>query len=153
MMSSMSTVHKTNAIRMLESLGIAHEVSAHPVGEEHFDAVQVANLLGVSPDILFKTLVTRGGPNEVFVFCIPGSAELDLKKAARVAGVRSVELVPLNDLTPLTGYVRGLLAPRHEEEVSDLDRRDRLRPRGNLRERGRPGTAGIDRARGPAPRC
>jgi len=107
----MSTAHKTNAIRMLESLGIAHEVTTHPVGEEHFDAVQVAGLLGVSPDILFKTLVTRGGPNEVFVFCIPGNAELDLKKAARVAGVRSVELVPLNDLTPLTGYVRGGCSP------------------------------------------
>ena len=131
----MSTVHKTNAIRMLESLGIAHDVAAHPVGEEHFDAVQVATLLGVSPDILFKTLVTRGGPDEVFVFCIPGSAELDLKKAARVAGVRSVELVPLNDLTPLTGYVRGGCSPiGMKKKFPDLDRRNRLRPGVPLRE-------------------
>jgi len=102
---------KTNALRILESLGIPHEVAVHAVGEEHFDAVQVAGLLGVSPDILFKTLVARGGPDEIFVFCVPGSAELDLRKAARAAGVRRVDLVPLKDLTPLTGYVRGGCSP------------------------------------------
>jgi Cys-tRNA(Pro)/Cys-tRNA(Cys) deacylase len=107
----MSTTHKTNALRMLESLGIAHEVATHPVGEEHFDAEQVARLLGISPDILFKTLVARGAPGEIFVFCIPGSAELDLKKAARVTGARKVDLVPLKDLTALTGYVRGGCSP------------------------------------------
>jgi Cys-tRNA(Pro)/Cys-tRNA(Cys) deacylase len=107
----MSTTHKTNALRMLESLGIPHEVAAHPVGEEHFDAVEVAQLLGVSPDILFKTLVARGGPDEIFVFCVPGNAELDLKKAARVTGARKVDLVPLKELTELTGYVRGGCSP------------------------------------------
>jgi Cys-tRNA(Pro)/Cys-tRNA(Cys) deacylase len=107
----MSTTDKTNAVRMLESLGIAHELATHPVGEEHFDAAEVARLLGVSPDILFKTLVAQAGPGEIFVFCIPGSAELDLKKAARVTGTRKVELVPLRDLTPLTGYVRGGCSP------------------------------------------
>jgi Cys-tRNA(Pro)/Cys-tRNA(Cys) deacylase len=107
----MSTPHKTNALRMLESLGIPHEVAAHPVGEEHFDAVEVARLLDVSPDTLFKTLVARAGPGEIFVFCIPGNTELDLKKAARVAGARKVDLVPLKDLTELTGYVRGGCSP------------------------------------------
>jgi Cys-tRNA(Pro)/Cys-tRNA(Cys) deacylase len=107
----MSTTHKTNALRMLESLGIPHEVATHPVGEEHFDAVEVAQPLGVSPDILFKTLVARAGPGEIFVFCIPGNTELDLKKAARVTGARKVELVPLKDLTELTGYVRGGCSP------------------------------------------
>lgn len=107
----MSGPHKTNALRMLESLGIAHEVATHPVGEEHFDAVEVARLLGVSPDVLFKTLVARGGPEEIFVFCIPGDAELDLKKAARVTGSRRVDLVPLKELTPLTGYLRGGCSP------------------------------------------
>ncbi len=105
------TGRKTNALRILESLGIPHEVVAHAVGEEHSDAVQVAGLLGVSPDILFKTLVARGGPDEVFVFCVPGGAELDLRKAARAAGVRRIDLVPLKDLTPLTGYVRGGCSP------------------------------------------
>jgi Cys-tRNA(Pro)/Cys-tRNA(Cys) deacylase len=107
----MSTTHKTNALRMLETLGIAHEVATHPVGEEHFDAAEVARLLGISPEMLFKTLVARGGPEAVFVFCIPGNAELDLKKAARVTGARKVELLPLKDLTPLTGYVRGGCSP------------------------------------------
>jgi Cys-tRNA(Pro)/Cys-tRNA(Cys) deacylase len=105
------TEHKTNALRILESLGIAHEVKALEVGEEHFDATEVARRLGVDPVILYKTLVTRGGPNEVFVFCIPGNAELNLKKAARVTGTKSVALVPLNDLAPLTGYVRGGCSP------------------------------------------
>jgi Cys-tRNA(Pro)/Cys-tRNA(Cys) deacylase len=102
---------KTNALRLLESLAIPHETAAHDVGEEHFDAVQVAGLLGVSPDILFKTLVARGGPDEIFVFCVPGSSELDRKKAAQAAGVRSIDLVPLKELTPLTGYVRGGCSP------------------------------------------
>lgn len=107
----MAAAHKTNALRLLESLGVPHTVAEHPVSEEHFDAVQVAGLLGVNPDILFKTLVARAGPSQVLVFCIPGNAELDLKKAARAAGARSVELVPLKDLTPLTGYVRGGCSP------------------------------------------
>ncbi|MGA2639588.1 MAG: Cys-tRNA(Pro) deacylase [Spirochaetia bacterium] len=107
----MSTPRKTNALRILESLGIAHDVALHPVAEEHFNAVEVARLLGVSSDVLFKTLVARGGPEEVFVFCIPGNAELDLKKAARVTGARKVDLVPLKELTSLTGYVRGGCSP------------------------------------------
>jgi len=107
----MSASRKTNALRILESLGIAHEVAEHPVSEEHFDAVRVASMLGVSPDVLFKTLVARAGPDAVHVFCIPGNAELDLKKAARAAGARSIELVPLKELTPLTGYVRGGCSP------------------------------------------
>jgi len=107
----MSATQKTNAVRMLESLGVPHELATHPVGAEHFDAAEVARLLGVSPEVLFKTLVAQAGPGEIFVFCIPGSAELDLKKAARVTGARKVELVPLKDLTPLTGYVRGGCSP------------------------------------------
>jgi Cys-tRNA(Pro)/Cys-tRNA(Cys) deacylase len=107
----MNAARKTNALRILESLGIPHEVATHPVAEEHTDAVEAAGLLGVSPDILFKTLVARGGPDDIFVFCIPGNADLDLKKAARVTGARKVELVALKDLTPLTGYVRGGCSP------------------------------------------
>ena len=107
----MSAARKTNAVRILESLGIPHDIAEHPVGEEHFDATHVAGLLGVEAGVLFKTLVARAGPEQVFVFCIPGNAELDLKKAARVAGARKVDLVPLKDLTPLTGYVRGGCSP------------------------------------------
>jgi Cys-tRNA(Pro)/Cys-tRNA(Cys) deacylase len=106
-----STFHKTNALRILETLGIAHEVATHPVGQEHFDAVEVARLLGVSPEVLFKTLVARGGTEAIFVFCIPGNAELNLKKAAQVTGSRKVDLVPLKELTSLTGYERGGCSP------------------------------------------
>jgi len=114
-----SGARKTNALRILESLGVPHRVAEHPVpdaaaggrSEGHLDAVQVARILGVSPGVLFKTLVAHGGREQVFVFCIPAAEELDLKKAARVAGVRSVDLVPLKDLTPLTGYVRGGCSP------------------------------------------
>jgi Cys-tRNA(Pro)/Cys-tRNA(Cys) deacylase len=107
----MSTTPKTNALRIIESLGIAHEVVTHPVGEEHFDAVTVAGLLGVSPGILFKTLVAQDEHGSALVFIVPGNAELNLKKAARAAGAKKVELVSLNDLTPLTGYVRGGCSP------------------------------------------
>jgi Cys-tRNA(Pro)/Cys-tRNA(Cys) deacylase len=107
----MGTTGKTNALRMLESLGIPHEVAAHPVSEEHFDAGEVARILGIDPGILFKTLVTRGDAEDIFVFCVPGSAELNLKKAARVTGARKIELLPLKELTPLTGYVRGGCSP------------------------------------------
>jgi len=106
-----AVARKTNALRILEGLGIAHDTAEHPVGDEHVDAVEAARQLGVSPDILFKTLVARGGPGEVFVFCIPASAELDRRKAAAAAGVRSVDLVPLKELTALTGYVRGGCSP------------------------------------------
>jgi len=102
---------KTNALRILEGMGIPHQTAEHPVGGEHTDAVEVARLIGVSPEILFKTLVARGGPGEVLVFCIPGNAELDRRKAARAAGVRAVDLVPLKELTALTGYVRGGCSP------------------------------------------
>jgi Cys-tRNA(Pro)/Cys-tRNA(Cys) deacylase len=109
--AAMAAVRKTNALRILESLGVPYRVAEYPVAEEHFDAVRVARLLGVSPGGLFKTLVARGGPEQVFVFCIPGGAELDVKKAARAAGVRKVDLVALRELAPLTGYVRGGCSP------------------------------------------
>ncbi len=107
----MAAVHKTNALRILASLGVGFEVATHPVGEEHFDAATVAGMLGVDPTVLFKTLVARNESNETLVFCIPGNAELDLKKAARAAGAKKVELIALKDLTPLTGYVRGGCSP------------------------------------------
>jgi Cys-tRNA(Pro)/Cys-tRNA(Cys) deacylase len=113
----MGAPRKTNAMRILESLGIRFEVATHDVpaepgdSERHLEATQVAGLLGVSPDILFKTLVARTGTGEVVVLCIPGSRELDLKKAARAVRARRIELLPLRELTPLTGYVRGGCSP------------------------------------------
>ena len=101
----------TNAMRILRSLGVPFDVASYPVGEEHVDAVSAARELGVPPEIVFKTLVARNEKAEPLVFCIPGPSELDLKKAARAAACRKVELVPLKDLTALTGYVRGGCSP------------------------------------------
>jgi Cys-tRNA(Pro)/Cys-tRNA(Cys) deacylase len=102
---------KTNAIRIIESLGIAHETASYEAGEEHSDAVAVARRIGVEPEIVFKTLVARSDKGEIFAFCIPAPLELDLKKAARAAGVKKVELIGLKELHPLTGYVRGGCSP------------------------------------------
>jgi Cys-tRNA(Pro)/Cys-tRNA(Cys) deacylase len=102
---------KTNVVRLLESMGIPFEVAIYPVGEEHVDAVSVARELGVPADIVWKTLVARDDRERALVFCIPGNLELDQKKAARTAGARSVRLIPLKELLPLTGYVRGGCSP------------------------------------------
>jgi Cys-tRNA(Pro)/Cys-tRNA(Cys) deacylase len=107
----MSTMQKTNAIRILESMGISFDVATYPVGEEHMDAVTVAGELGVDPDIVFKTLVAHDEKNGTLVFCIPGASALDMKKAAKATGSKKVDLISLKDLTPLTGYVRGGCSP------------------------------------------
>jgi Cys-tRNA(Pro)/Cys-tRNA(Cys) deacylase len=103
--------HKTNALRILQSLGIPHETAQYEAGEEHLEAAAVARRLGVDPAIVFKTLVARGDKGQVLVFAVPAPQELELKKAARAAGARSVELVGLKELQPLTGYVRGGCSP------------------------------------------
>jgi Cys-tRNA(Pro)/Cys-tRNA(Cys) deacylase len=103
--------HKTNAVRMLESLGISYGVAAYDPGDAHVDAVAVARELGVPADALFKTLVARDDEGGVRVYVVPAAADLDLKKAARASRARKVELVPLKDLQPLTGYVRGGCSP------------------------------------------
>jgi len=98
-------------MRILDSLGIPYETASYPVGDEHVDAVTAAKALGVDPEMVWKTLVAHDERNATFVFCIPGPAELNLKKAARAVGAKKVELVNLRDLTPLTGYVRGGCSP------------------------------------------
>jgi Cys-tRNA(Pro)/Cys-tRNA(Cys) deacylase len=102
---------KTNAMRILESLSIPFETATYPAGDEHKDAVTVAGELGVEADLVWKTLVAQDEKGSPLVFCVPGPSELDLKKAARAAGAKKVELVSLRDLTPLTGYVRGGCSP------------------------------------------
>jgi Cys-tRNA(Pro)/Cys-tRNA(Cys) deacylase len=98
---------KTNGARILESLGIAFEVKEYEVDPDDLTAISVANKVGMPPEQVFKTLLTTGGPGEYVFAVIPGDAELDFKKLAKAAGLRSAEMVPLKELTPLTGYVRG----------------------------------------------
>jgi Cys-tRNA(Pro)/Cys-tRNA(Cys) deacylase len=96
---------KTNAVRLLDSLGIPYELRAYDVDPNDLAAETVAAKIGMPPEQVFKTLLVRG--DDPFFCVIPGNAELDLKAAARISGNRSVELVPLKELQSLTGYIRG----------------------------------------------
>jgi Cys-tRNA(Pro)/Cys-tRNA(Cys) deacylase len=102
---------KTNAIRTLEARGVAHRVHTYPVDETHLDAVSAAAKLGVEPERVFKTLVTRDTDGAVRVFCVPGPCELDLKKAALEARAKKIEMVRMAELLELTGYIRGACSP------------------------------------------
>ncbi|GKV69080.1 putative Cys-tRNA(Pro)/Cys-tRNA(Cys) deacylase YjdI [Sporosarcina sp. NCCP-2716] len=93
---------KTNAIRILESLGIPHELLERDLSEDANAAADGGNEADV-----YKTLVATAGPERYYVFVIPVVRELDLKKAARAAGEKKIEMLPLKQLTAVTGYVRG----------------------------------------------
>lgn len=98
---------KTNAARFLESLGIHFEIRAYEVDPDDVSAIAVANKIGMPPEQVFKTLLTTDGAREYVFAVIPGDAELDFKKLARAAGMRKLEMTPLKDVQPLTGYIRG----------------------------------------------
>ena len=98
---------KTNGARFLESLGIAFELREYEIDPEDLSAIAVAQKIGMPPEQVFKTLLTTGGPG-VYVFAVvPGDSEIDFKKLARAAGLRKTEMVPLREVQPVTGYVRG----------------------------------------------
>ena len=98
---------KTNAARILESLGVAFELREYEVDPEDLSAINVARKIGMPPEQVFKTLLTTGGPGSYIFAVIPGDAELDFKKLARAAGLRKAEMVALKDVQPLTGYILG----------------------------------------------
>ena len=98
---------KTNGARFLESLGISFELREYEVDPEDLSATAVAKKVGMPPEQVFKTLLTTDGKGGYVFAVIPGDAELDLKKLARVADLRKVEMTPLKDVQPLTGYIRG----------------------------------------------
>ena len=98
---------KTNAARLLDSLGIRYELREYDVDPEDLSAETVAAKVGLPPEQVFKTLVARGDRTGVLMAVVPGNAELDLKALARLSGDRKVDTVPLKELQPLTGYIRG----------------------------------------------
>lgn len=102
---------KTNALRILGTRGIAFETREYDFDEEDLSATAAAEKSGVPVERVFKTLFLRGDRLGYFFCCIPGAEELDLKSVARVTGNKSCELVPLKDLTALTGYLRGGCSP------------------------------------------
>lgn len=102
---------KTNAARLLDRLKIDYETKEYPVDESDLSAEHVAESIGQPLDRVFKTLVARGDKTGIVVACVPGGAELDLKALATASGNKRVALVPLKEVLPLTGYMRGGCSP------------------------------------------
>jgi Cys-tRNA(Pro)/Cys-tRNA(Cys) deacylase len=98
---------KTNAVRLLDALKIAYELREYEVDADDLAAESVAEKIGMPAEQVFKTLVARGDRNGVCFAVIPGNYELDLKALAAAAGDRKIQLVPLKEVQPLTGYIRG----------------------------------------------
>ena len=97
---------KTNAMRILDKNKIVYESHTYEC-TEFTDGAQIADTLGLPHEKVYKTLVTVGKSRQNYVFVLPIDDELDMKKAAKAAGEKSLEMLPLKELTPLTGYVRG----------------------------------------------
>lgn len=104
-------VGKTNAMRILDREKIVYQIHTYTQEDGKLDGVSVAQKLGMDTAHVYKTLVTQGTSHSNYVFVIPVDKELDLKKAAKTVGEKSVELVAINDINRLTGYIRGGCSP------------------------------------------
>lgn len=104
-------IQKTNAMRLLDSAGLDYEMASYDYDESDLSGVHAAAELGVSPEIVFKTLVTRGDGNAFFVFVIPVAESLDLKKAAKASGNKKIEMIHVKEILDITGYIRGGCSP------------------------------------------
>ena len=102
---------KTNVMRILEKAKIYYAAHEYPHGKDAVDGISVAKLLGQNPECVFKTLVTKGVNGSYFVFVVPVAEELDLKKAAKSVGEKSVEMIHVKDILKVTGYIRGGCSP------------------------------------------
>ena len=107
----MSGPVKTNVMRQLDRKKISYRTAEYEVDESDLSGVHAAALLGADPAMLYKTLVAKGERRGYVVFCIPVAEELDLKKCAKACGDKRVEMLPLKDLTAVTGYLRGGCSP------------------------------------------
>ena len=102
---------KTNAVRLVQQAKIPCRESFYAFDEKDLSGMHAAQAIGMPPEQVFKTLVARGEKTGINVFCIPVCCELDLKKAAKAAGDKNMELVAVKDLLNLTGYIRGGCSP------------------------------------------
>lgn len=102
---------KTNAMRVLETEGIAFEVRAYDIDEQDLSAERAAVALGMAPEQVFKTLVVHGERSGPMLALLPAGTEIDFKRLAAVTGDKKVELVPLREVQDLTGYIRGAVTP------------------------------------------
>src|SRR5262249_14259503 len=98
---------KTNAVRLLEGMGVRFELRPYDVDPDDLTAQNVADKVGLPAEQVFKTLVARGDRSGVCFAVVPGDSRLDLKALARLTGDRKTETVPLKEVQPLTGYIRG----------------------------------------------
>ena len=105
------SVEKTNAARLLDRAKISYQLIPYEVDESDLSAVHVAELLNEPIEQIFKTLVLKGDKTGFFVCIIPGAEELDLKKAAKISGNKSCDMIPMKDLLQVTGYIRGACSP------------------------------------------
>ena len=104
-------INKTNAMRLLEQAGIAFRIETYEFDEEHLSGEHVASQVSLPADQIFKTLVVRGDKQGIMVFCVPVTMELYLKKAAKAAGDKKIEMTHVKELLGLTGYIRGGCSP------------------------------------------
>ena len=119
---------KTNAIRLVQQAGIPLKEATYEYDENDLNGNHAADAIGYPGEQVFKTLVTRSAKSAIHVFCIPVCFELDLKKAAKAIGEKSIELISVKELLPLTGYIRGgcspvgmkKLYPTHFDETAQL---------------------------------
>lgn len=102
---------KTNAMRILDTQKVPYEILTYDANDGKIDGVAVAGKIGKDPALVYKTLVAVGASKNLYVFIIPVEAELDLKKAAREAGEKNVEMLPVKDIQKFTGYIRGGCSP------------------------------------------
>ena len=102
---------KTNVMRLLEQKKVSYTPHEYPHGDDAVDGVSVAKLCGQEPGQVFKTLVARGAKGQFYVFDVPVAENLDLKKAAKAVGEKSIEMIHQKELLPLTGYVHGGCSP------------------------------------------
>lgn len=104
-------LEKTNVMRILEQKKVPYSAHTYPHGDDPIDGVTVASIIQRAPEQVFKTLVARGASKNIYVFVIPVAQELDLKKAAKAACEKSIAMIHVTEITPLTGYVRGGCSP------------------------------------------
>ncbi len=105
------SIEKTNAARLLDKAKIHYELISYEVDESDLSAIHVAAQLNEPIELVFKTLVLKGDKTGYFVCVIPGAEELDLKKASKVSGNKSCDLIPMKELLSITGYIRGACSP------------------------------------------
>jgi Cys-tRNA(Pro)/Cys-tRNA(Cys) deacylase len=103
--------NKTNAVRLLDKAKVPFRLIPYEADESDLSAMHVAAQLGQPVEQVFKTLVLRGNQSGYFVCIVPGADELDLKKAAKISGNKNCDLIPMKDLLPVTGYIRGACSP------------------------------------------